>query len=693
MKKAIRRVTAVIISLLILCAGVTVSAEEPSYQSYFYVDGKIKSAPASIVPVKVLSGVDIGCGALKSPQDIHIHNDTVYIADADNNRVVVTDLDFKLIRVINEVTVNGQKSALVTPKGVFADDNYLYVADTGNARVLALNGDDTAEIVLEKPDDALYDQNRQFQPQKVLRDKNGYFYVLSLGTYEGAILYNSDGSFNSFYGSNRVAVTVSLMIEETWRKFMNKTQLSKVAKNIPQEYSGFDMDENGFVYTATGNSSDEVDQIKKLNPTGNNVWETGKNYGDTVVEWSGSTRVVTRFADVTIDGDVVSAIDSERGHIFQYSATDGRILSVTGNNGVQQGTFSTLTAVESFNGVLYVVDGAKCSITVFETTDYGKSVCEAMALHNDGLYDQAYEKWEQVLKYNGNMQLAYTGIGKALHGKGDYIEAMKYFKLGNDTEGYSVSFEAERKNLLRKNFIWILPLCVILIAVFLISGVVERKRKVDHASKKYKAWQYPFYIMMHPSDGFNDLRWTKRTSFSVASVILFFWLLSSIMREQLSAFLFSSSGAEKLQFNVWTQLLAMAGLFILFVIINWAVCTLFDGKGTMKNVYIYVAYSLLPMVFGNYLYTGLSHVFSLNEAAFLNILNTIFIVWTGLLLLRGLSVLHEYNLKQVVLSVVSTVFGIAIVIFLLLLVVSLFNKLGSFITSIISEMMLHSKNG
>lgn len=35
----------------------------------------------------------------------------------------------------------------------------------------------------------------------------------------------------------------------------------------------------------------------------------------------------------------------------------------------------------------------------------------------------------RVLKRNGNMQLAYTGIGKALVGKGEYRDAMKYFKL------------------------------------------------------------------------------------------------------------------------------------------------------------------------------------------------------------------------------------------------------------------------
>ncbi len=691
MKKSICMIFAVMLALVLFSSTMFVAADELPYQSYFYVEGKIKSAPASLSPQTVLSGDNTESGVWKAPRDIFVYNDLIYIADTDNNRIVVLDMQYKVVRTITAAIINGVQSPLSSPRGLFVDDDYVYIADTANSRVLTLDSNDVAVTVIEKPTDPLYDQKREFQPQKVLRDKNGYYYVLSLGTYEGAILYNADGTFNSFYGSNRVSVTLGLLVEEAWKKILNATQLSKIAKNIPQEYSSFDMDENGFVYTCTGNSVDDVDQIKKLNPTGNNVWETGANYGDTVTEWQGSSLIVSRFVDVAIEDDVVTAIDSERGHIFQYSSTDGRILSVTGNNGLQQGTFGTLSAVDSYNGKLYVLDSAKASITVFETTEYGMSVREALNLHNDGLYDKAYEKWEQVLKYNGNMQLAYTGLGKALHGKGEYKKAMEYFELGNDKTGYSVSFESQRKEILRKNFVWILPICGILIALFLVSGFVNRRRAVDHESKKYSPWQYPFYIMLHPNDGFNDMRWTKRTSFPAASVILGLWLLSSVFKSQLSAFLFNSSHAEKLQFNVWTQLIAMLGFFLLFVVLNWAVCTLFEGKGTMKNVYIYTSYCLLPLVVSNYFFTAVSYVFSLNEAAFLNIFNIVFMLWAAFLLLKGLSVLHEYNMKQVVLSIISTVFGIAVVVFLLLLVVSLFNKLGSFVTSIISEIMLHSQ--
>ena len=66
-----------------------------------------------------------------------------------------------------------------------------------------------------------------------------------------------------------------------------------------------------------------------------------------------------------------------------------------------------------------------------------------------------------------------------------------------------------------------------------------------------------------------------------------------------------------------------------------------------------------------------------------------FLLWAAVLLLKGLEILHEYSLKQVILSIISTAFGIAIVVFLLLLLVSLFNRVASFVSSVINEFMLH----
>ncbi len=690
MKKIFKLLICVLLIALTLCTPFVAFAK--STNTYSYSGEEPKLSPDACIVEKSIYGKDIGCGDLKSPQDLCIFGDEIYITDSGNNRIVVTDLSFKFKREIKSFIKDGQETLLSEPKGMFINDDCLCVTDTGNARVLVIDNSGNVVLTLEKPNSELYNQKLEFKPQKVLKDKNGFYYVINFGNYEGALLYNPDGSFNSFFGGNKVTVTVTLLVENFWRNIMNKTQISKTVQNIPQEYGNFDIDSKGFIYTCTNNTTDKVDQIKKLNPNGENVWDSGKNYGDTAEIYDGKNELVTRIVDLSIDeNDFITAVDSQFGHIFQYSAVDGRILFALGNIGAQSGTFATPAAIETDNDFIYVLDSSKANITVYKYTQYGKDVRTAMTLFNDGKYQDALDYWKTVIRKNGNLQIAYIGIGEALLGQKKYTEAMEYFEIGRYKEGYSEAFLLYRKDLLQDNFTWILIFVVgLLITVYTVSYINKKNKKVDFTIKRYKKWQYPFYVCFHPAKGYEDLKWSNQTSFVASIIILALWFVSSILKRQNTAFLFNTNLDTLVEFNILVQFLSTVGLFAAFVVINWALCTLFEGKGTMKNIWIYTSYALIPVVISNYLWVGLSYVFGADEAAFLNIINAACLIWALALLLKGMSVLHEYNLKQVILSLLATVFGMAIVVFLLVLVISLFNRLLTFFTTIIDEIRMHS---
>ncbi len=690
MKKVFKFVICALMVAVMVCSPLTVLAK--STVTYSYSEENPKLSPDACYVEKSIYGKDIGCGDLKSPQDICIFNDEIYITDSGNNRIVVTDLSFKFKREITSFTLNGKETKLSNPKGLFLTDDCLCVADTDNARVLVINNLGEVILSLEKPKNELYNQKLEFQPQKVLKDKNGFYYVINFGNYEGALLYNPDGSFNSFFGGNKVTVTVSVLVEDLWRNIMNKTQISRTVQNIPQEYGNFDIDSKGFIYTCTNNTTDKVDQVKKLNPNGQNVWDSGKNYGDTAEIYNGKTELVTRIVDLSIDDDdFITAVDSQFGHVFQYSSVDGRILFVTGNIGAQSGTFATPAAVETDNEGIYVLDSSKSNVTILKYTEYGKDVRTAMTLFNDGKYQDALDYWKTVIRKNGNLQIAYIGIGEALLGQKKYTEAMEYFEIGRYKDGYSEAFKSYRKEILQANFTWILIFVVgLLITVYTVSYINKKNKKIDYTIKRYKKWQYPFFVCFHPAKGYEDLKWSNQTSLVASYIILGLWFVSSILKRQKTAFLFNTNLDSLVDFNIFVQFLSTIGLFAAFVVINWALCTLFEGKGTMKNIWIYTSYALIPIVISNYLWVGLSYVFGADEAAFLNIINAACIIWALALLLKGLSVLHEYNLKQVILSLLATVFGMAIVVFLLVLVISLFNRLLTFFTTIIDEIRMQS---
>ena len=90
---------------LVLCTPVTVFAH--STRTYSYSGETPKLSPDACYVEKSIYGIDIGCGDLTSPQDICIFNDEIYITDSGNNRIVVTDLNFKFKREIKSFVLKG----------------------------------------------------------------------------------------------------------------------------------------------------------------------------------------------------------------------------------------------------------------------------------------------------------------------------------------------------------------------------------------------------------------------------------------------------------------------------------------------------------------------------------------------------------------------------------------------------------
>lgn len=103
MNNVLRIIAVVVASFLLLTAGYTAAADIQPYQTYSYVNGQVKASPATLTPVSVVTGEDIGVGPFRTPQDIFVADNKIYIADTDNNRIVITDMEYRLLRTIEKV--------------------------------------------------------------------------------------------------------------------------------------------------------------------------------------------------------------------------------------------------------------------------------------------------------------------------------------------------------------------------------------------------------------------------------------------------------------------------------------------------------------------------------------------------------------------------------------------------------------
>ncbi len=174
----------------------------------------------------------------------------------------------QLAGVIGEFAHEGKKDGLNQPQGVFVDpDGNVYVADTDNRRIVEFDASGKAKRIIGEPKSTLLRQGFQYTPTKLAVDQAGRLYVISQGSYEGIMEFESDGTFSGFIGTNRVKFSP---VDLFWKRISTKAQREQMQQFIPIEFNNLDVDENGFIYTST--SEENSDQpLKRLNPSGTDI--------------------------------------------------------------------------------------------------------------------------------------------------------------------------------------------------------------------------------------------------------------------------------------------------------------------------------------------------------------------------------------------------------------------------------------
>ncbi|MCL2078451.1 MAG: NHL repeat-containing protein [Oscillospiraceae bacterium] len=471
--------TVLIMTLLPLQAAK--AADSVPYDTYTYDYWEtIIFTPAPYIPGETISGVSLGVGALNDPQGIYVaSDDSVYIADTGNNRILVLEQDLKTVRdVIVTFDNNGTTDSFNKPRGVMVTgDGTIYVADTENRRVIALAGGKVVKTI-ENPQAEILGENFDFVPLKVTVDYAGRVFVIARDMFQGIMTFGEDGEFIGFYGTINVTIT---LWERFWRALSTQEQRARGRLFIPTVFTGLDVDPAGFVY-ASNIDGDGKQAVRRLNPKGEDVLRKGSNehvggdialFGSSASAYSGPSNII----DVAYRGNgMYSLLDSRRGRIFTYDY-EGNLLYIFGGMGQLAGTFRQPTAIAAQKDRVLALDAVRNELITFEETLYGELINEAVALRYGGDEAQAVEVWQQVLRLNENFELANAGIGKAYLTAGENELAMEYLKKGMDKQNYSIAFKRWRNDILKENIGWILTAALCTITAFTVVRVVLKKRK------------------------------------------------------------------------------------------------------------------------------------------------------------------------------------------------------------------------
>jgi len=200
-----------------------------------------------------------------------------------------------------------------------------------------------------------------------------------------------------------------------------------------------------------------------------------------------------------------------------------------------------------------------------------------------------------------------------------------------------------------------------------------------------KTLKYSMYVITHPLDGFWDLTHEKRGSIGAANVIIGLAVIVEVLRLTLTSFQFVTINME--YFNsiiVAMRILLPVGLW---TVANWSLTTLMDGKGRMLEIYMSVCYALTPYVIINAVMIVLSQFITFDEGAIYWVLAGFAAVWTGILLLAAMMMVHDYSLVKTLLSSLLTIVGMGVMVFIFVIFFSLISDAVSYFVSLYKELL------
>ncbi|MBQ2316569.1 MAG: YIP1 family protein, partial [Clostridia bacterium] len=258
--------------------------------------------------------------------------------------------------------------------------------------------------------------------------------------------------------------------------------------------------------------------------------------------------------------------------------------------------------------------------------------------------------------------------------------ALEYAKLGEDRDTYSRAFEYVRKEVLKDNFIYITIGLVALIVV--VAVLLHFKKKYNVVLIKNRKLKIALGTLLHPADTFYEIKRNKGGSVLIATGFLLVWYAFKIIGFS-SGFLFNTTDIRNA--NAWYALAQTFGLVILFTLANWAVCTLMEGKGKLKDIYIVTCYSLIPMIIQAVAQNVLSEVLTLQEANVMSILTYVCIVFTAIILVMGLINLHEYTFGKFIFTTFVTLLAMVLIVFLIFMIAILLQQTKNFVETVYLE--------
>ncbi len=649
------------------------NTQSTSYTYTFSINGEIEISQDAYLPAALY--LDLG---LSDPQDLYIAGDRMYIADKGNKRILEVDLSDNSIRSIGEGVLN-------QPTGVSVDNNgRIYVADYGNEEAYRFDKEGNLEFTFKKPATPNFGRNEGFKPVKITHADDGGVYIVSEGTIAGIIHLNGTGDFLGYFASNEVKVS---FFEKLQDFFLTAEQKKSFLFRTPPSFGNIFRGPDGLIYTV--NKGKDVN-IKKHSINGLNMF-ANKRFN---IKLQDPTDIF-----VTQDGRIY--VLQGDGHIAELT-NDGDLICIFGGNSNKTdrvGLFEVPTgiAVDSSNRV-DVLDGQKGIIQLFEPTAIQSGIHKALVDYNNGRYAESRRIFEEVLIFNSSSFLAHLYMGKLHMQDAKYEKAMKHFRIANVRPEYSTAYWEVRNIWLQENLASILLFLICVSVLVSIIKFIDRRKRIFDPIRRFKERllrnKFVFdianikYAMFHPIDNAYDIKVNTRGSVAAASFIYILIFILLVFKQVGSGFIFS---VDINKYSIVYTLISYVVIIGLFIICNYLVGSIHDGNGTIRTLYIGLAYSFSPAIFIMPFVILVSNFATFNEAFFIWAADTFVLSWCAISIILTVMELHEYDFRPTIGNLLLTLFLMIVVILAASMLYLFVKQIWDFVSELIAEVLLRAK--
>ena len=601
---------------------------------------------------------------LSLPEDMVRFGDDLYVADTGHQRIV----KFNMATGEGTILIEG----LSQPTGIHVnEEGELYVADKTDRVIYHYDAQMTLIQTYGRPDQAIFGAESPFVPVKVTSGPRGILYVVGEGSTAGLMQLNSVGEFIGFFATN----TTTFSWLQTVSNFFGINR----ATNIPTSPTNVALDDKGSVFTVSNLNNQ---QVKKFNIASQTILSMTQGTQPVSVHINNFGNIFT----ISQDG-IITEYDSYGNMIFEFGGLDD-------GNRVSGLYVNPMDMLTDDDQNLWILDKGTGQIQLLQRSEFANLVHQGLINFKEGIYD--LDQWEDVLRMNSLFALANASLARGHYRLQAYEEALRYYAIAFDRQGFSEAFWQLRYTWLELNLASVLLLLILVFAALKLWQ--WGKARLLTLDSVQHVLQQPFmqhvkedlrltrHVLAHPLDTYQDIKHLRKSSWLTATLLYLTVLIVSVLEIYTTGFIFQTVNLN--QFHLLIHSFTVLGGLFLFVFSNYLVATITNGEGFFKDVYVATAHALIPYIILTPILAIISNGLTYNEWIVYQLLDGLRYLWSGALIVLMIKEIHNYDVKALLKNIFLTMFTMVMLILIGFLLYVLTTQLWNYVESIIQEVIL-----